>query len=112
MSIWVITIFFTIYLALEISITRMQAELGTLVHDLHYAGPDILLPKAIGTKALGPRNLSMFSMFWFLNRAYYSDVMPHQLEALKMIDIFLVVSGCLLSNRNGEASLLVRLGSL
>ena len=87
MSIWVITTFFTIYLALEISITRMRAELGTPVHDLHYAGPDILLPKAIGTKALGPRNLSMFSMFWFLNRAHYSDVMPHQLEALKMVDM-------------------------
>ena len=87
MSIWVITIFFTIYLALEISITRMRAELGTPVHDLHYAGPDILLSKAIGTKALGPRNLSMFSMLWFLNRAHYSDVMPHQLEALKMVDM-------------------------
>ena len=26
-------------------------------------------------------------MFWFLNRAHYSGVMPHQLEALQMVDM-------------------------
>lgn len=87
MSIWVFVAFFSIYLALVIAVTRMRAELGTPVHDLHYAGPDVLLPKAIGTRRLGTRNLTIFSMFWFLNRAHYSDVMPHQLEALKMADM-------------------------
>ena len=90
MSVWIFVAFFGIYFALEIAITRMRAELGTPVHDLHYAGPDVLLPKILGVRRLGVRNLTMFSMFWFLNRAHYSDVMPHQLEALKMADMMKV----------------------
>ena len=90
MSVWIFVAFFGIYFALEIAITRMRAELGTPVHDLHYAGPDVLLPKIFGVRRLGVRNLTMFSMFWFLNRAHYSDVMPHQLEALKMADMMKV----------------------
>jgi len=86
MAPWVIIAFFVIYFGLEIAITRMRAELGTPVHDLHGGGPDILLPAAVGMRKLSPNDLTMFSMFYFLNRAHYSDVMPHQLEGFKMAD--------------------------
>ncbi len=86
MSFWVIVVFFLIFFALKIAITRMRAELGTPVHDFHNVGPDALLPRVVGVRPLGVRNLTMFSMFWFLNRAHYSDPMPHQLEAFKMAD--------------------------
>ena len=64
----------------------MRAELGTPVHDLHYSGPDQILTKAIGTRNLGRGNLAMFSMFWFINRAYRSHPMPHQLEGFKIAE--------------------------
>ena len=78
--------FFVLYYAISIAITRMRAELGTPVHDLHYSGPDEILTRAVGTRRLGRGNLVMFSMFWFINRAYRSHPMPHQLEGFKMAE--------------------------
>ena len=37
---WLAVLFFLIYLGLALAITRMRAELGTPVHDLHFTGPD------------------------------------------------------------------------
>ena len=79
-------VFFGLYYAISIAVTRMRAELGTPVHDLHYSGPDEILTRTIGTRKLGRGNLVMFSMFWFINRAYRSHPMPHQLEGLKMAE--------------------------
>jgi hypothetical protein len=79
-------IFFILYYAISIAVTRMRAELGTPVHDLHYSGPDEILTRTVGTRRLGRGNLVMFSMFWFINRAYRSHPMPHQLEGFKMAE--------------------------
>ncbi len=78
--------FFVIYYMISIAITRMRAELGTPVHDLHYAGPDQILTRVVGTRRLGRENLVMFSLFWFINRAYRSHPMPHQLEGFKIME--------------------------
>ena len=85
-TVWITLTFFAFYYAISIAITRMRAELGTPVHDLHYSGPDQILTKAIGTRNLGRGNLTMFSMFWFINRAYRSHPMPHQLEGFKIAE--------------------------
>ncbi|MCS7310980.1 MAG: hypothetical protein NZ741_12240, partial [Armatimonadetes bacterium] len=42
--------FFLIYFVLAVSITRMRAEFGTPVHDLHFTGPDSILPEVFGTR--------------------------------------------------------------
>ena len=85
-SVKVTVAFFALYYAISIAIVRMRAELGTPVHDLHHSGPDEILTRALGTRNLGRGNLVMFSMFWFINRAYRSHPMPHQLEGFKMAD--------------------------
>jgi len=86
MSMAIIVAFFVIYFAISTAIARMRAELGTPVHDLHYAGPDQILVRFLGTRRLGAGNLTMFSLFWFINRAYRSHPMPHQLEGFKMAE--------------------------
>ncbi|MGB9594659.1 MAG: DUF6785 family protein [Candidatus Poribacteria bacterium] len=86
MSTVVMIVFFAIYYAISIAIARMRAELGTPVHDLHYAGPDQIMVRFWGTRRLGVGNLTMFSLFWFINRAYRSHPMPHQLEGFKMAE--------------------------
>ncbi len=78
--------FFMLYYAISIAVTRMRAELGTPVHDLHYSGPDEILTRALGTRRIGRGTLTMFSMFWFINRAYRSHPMPHQLEGFKLAE--------------------------
>jgi hypothetical protein len=86
MSTIVIVVFFAIYFAISTAVTRMRAELGSPVHDLHYSGPDQILVRVLGTRRLGTGNLTMFSMFWFINRAYRSHPMPHQLEGFKLAE--------------------------
>ncbi len=86
MSVWAVIAFFSIYMLLSVAVTRMRAELGTPVHDLHYAGPEQMMTMAGGTRSIGARNLTMMSLFWFLTRAYRGHPMPHQLEGFKMAE--------------------------
>ena len=86
MSTTVALAFFGIYFAISIAVTRMRAELGSPVHDLHYSGPDQILVRILGARRLGAGNLTMFGMFWFINRAYRSHPMPHQLEGFKLAE--------------------------
>lgn len=86
MSLWVIVIYFAIWFAIAIAITRLRAELGSPVHDLHFIGPDEMLPRLIGIRRLGAVNLTGFSYLYFLNRAHRSHAMPHQLEGFKLAE--------------------------
>jgi len=86
MSPWVAIVFFAVYYAIVTSITRLRAEMGVPVHDMHNGGPDQLMATLFGTRFLGARNVSILSLFWFFNRAHYSDVMPHQLEGFKIAE--------------------------
>lgn len=85
MSLWLAFLFFVIYFCMSITITRIRAELGPPAHDLYNAGPDLLLVDAFGTRRIGNRNLSVMSLFFWLNHlSYRAHPMPHQLEALKL----------------------------
>ena len=83
---WLSVVFFLLYLALALAITRMRAELGTPVHDLHFTGPNWMLTDLLGPRALGTSNLTALSTLYWFNRAYRSQPMPFQLEAFKMAE--------------------------
>jgi hypothetical protein len=86
MSTWVVLAFFAIYYMISTAVTRMRAELGSPVHDLHFIGPDEMLPRIFGTRRLGPQNLTMFAYYFFFNRAYRGHPMPHMLEGFKLAE--------------------------
>ncbi|MBM3215803.1 hypothetical protein FJZ36_12900 [Candidatus Poribacteria bacterium] len=86
MSMWVFALFFAMYFALGTMIARMRAELGFLVHDLHNIEPQGLLIDLFGTRRLGPRNLGIFALYNFFNRAYRAHPAPLQLEAFKIAE--------------------------
>lgn len=86
LSAWLIVPFFVLFFAMSIAITRMRAELGPPAHDLHAVGPDRLVPSLIGTDRVGTQNLSVFSLYFWFNRAYRSHMMPFQLEGFKMAE--------------------------
>jgi hypothetical protein len=79
-------LFFLIYFALALAITRMRAELGTPVHDLHFTGPEAIMTRVAGSRAFNADTLTVFSIFFWFNRAYRSHPMPHQLEAYKLAE--------------------------
>ena len=86
MSLWVAITAFVIYYALSTGITRMRAESGAPAHDLHFMGPDYMIPAITGTRMLGTANLTILSYFFAFNRAHRSHPMPHQLEAFKLCE--------------------------
>lgn len=72
-----------IYLALALAVTRIRAELGPPVHDLHFSGPDHMLTRSFGTPAFSAQDLTVLSYFYWFNRAYRSHPMPFGAEGLK-----------------------------
>ncbi len=89
MSIWSIVPFFAFTFMLFLAITRMRAELGPPAHEMaggmNAGNLEVIVA---GTRALGPRNLTMFPMFyWLTGRGYRTTPMPVQLEAFKMAEV-------------------------
>ena len=75
---------FFIYFAISLTVTRIRAELGPPVHDLHFSGPDMMLTTSLGTPAFTGRDLTMLSFFWFFDRAHRSHPQPVAIEGLKV----------------------------
>jgi hypothetical protein len=86
MSLWVIAIFFPMVFAIALIVTRIRAELGFPKHDLQHVFPHHILALVLGTRKLGPANLTVLSLYHWFNRSFAAHPMPHQLEALKIAD--------------------------
>ncbi|HZP83699.1 MAG TPA: DUF6785 family protein [Chthonomonadaceae bacterium] len=97
LPLWLAVIFFLIYFAIAIAVTRMRAELGPPTHDLHHIGPNITLYTIIGSKNLDGPTLGVFTLYNWFNRAYRCHPMPHQLEGLKMAQVSRTASRGLLA---------------
>ena len=80
----VVPLFVAIYLAIAVAIARMRAELGPPAHDLHYAGPDRMMGRFFGYKALGGPTLAALALTWFFNRAYRGHAIAPSLEGFKL----------------------------
>lgn len=84
LRVWLGVCFFLIYYGLSVAITRMRAQFGAPVHDLHFTGPDQILTSALGTRAFAKQDLVTFALYWWFNRAYRNHPMPHMVEAMRM----------------------------
>jgi len=78
--------FFVIYIGLSLAVTRIRAEMGLPVHDLHFSGPEKNLERIFGSRALGHGNEMVGALYYWFNRAYRSHSMPHAAEAFKLFD--------------------------
>jgi len=87
-SYWMTGAYFTIYFLCAIAMTRMRAELGPPTHELHGVHPDYLMTVFAGTRVLGPRNLSVTTLFSWLAYGFRCHPMPHQLEGFKIASAF------------------------
>ena len=83
---WVGVLFFLMYFALALAITRMRAELGTPMHDLHFTGPEMIMTRVVGSNAFDVDTRTVFALFFWFNRAYRSHPMPHQLGSFKLAE--------------------------
>jgi hypothetical protein len=79
--------FLVLYFGLALTITKIRAELGPPVHDLHFGGPDRMLVTWVGTETMSRGDMMGLSLFFGFNRAYRGHPMPHQLEGLRMAEV-------------------------
>lgn len=86
MSAWVAVAFFALYFLLVVVITRIRAEFGFPIHDMHFMGPLNPLLAVVGPTRLGPRNLVGFALTYWFNRTYFANPAPHALEGMKLAD--------------------------
>lgn len=85
MSLLVAALFFGIYFALSLAITRVRAELGT-PHEIYFVNPHDIMAACIGTRRFNPSSLTVLALFYWFNRGYRNHPMPNQLEAFKMAE--------------------------
>ena len=88
MTLPIILPFFGFFFAISIAITRVRAELGPPAHEMAgMCNAQQFLINILGTRRIGPNNLTVFPYFWFFSgRGYREHIMPHQLEAFKMAE--------------------------
>jgi hypothetical protein len=72
------------FLVISVSIARLRAEFGAPFHDVEYNTPDIVLPKILGSSALGPRALGVLSLQIWYTAENFTHPMPHSIEALRL----------------------------
>jgi len=84
MSLFIIALFWILYFAIAIGITRVRAELGPPVHTIIYTDPGRIMVTALGTRNIGSTNMTIISFLYALNRCNRAHPMPSQLEALKL----------------------------
>ncbi len=83
-SFWVILLFLGLYCCGAIGLTKVRASLGVAVHELLWVDPGRTMVTSIGTRAYGPRNLTILNFFYWLNRDQPAHPMPNQLEAFRI----------------------------
>lgn len=75
---------FGIYYLLSLAVTRVRAQFGAPVHDLHFTGPDVILSSVFGTRVFPDRDLAGIAMLAWFSSIFRSHPMPHQLEGIKL----------------------------
>jgi len=84
MTPWVFIVFFALYFAMSLAITRIRTELGIPEHAFFAVTPQESMITITGTRVYGNRNLTLLAMFIWFNRRNRNNPMPHQLEGLKI----------------------------
>ena len=85
MSLVAIPIFFALYFAIALVITRLRAEFGA-PHRISNNPMDVMVT-CFGSLAWGGRNLTVMSFYQWFNRSYRSHANPNQFEPLKMAEV-------------------------
>jgi hypothetical protein len=78
---WLPVAFFTVYLLLMVTLSRIRAETAMLSGELVWINPQTMIPTLTGTGALSPMDMTHISMLSWFNGDYRASAMPHQLEA-------------------------------
>jgi hypothetical protein len=80
-------LFFALYLVMIVTVTRLRAEAGPMIHYGPDFNPHQILTALPGTRAWDARSLTTFSYLQWFDSDYRTVAMPQQMEALKIAEM-------------------------
>jgi len=87
MAVWVALLYFALYFALQVTMTRTRAQLGPPMQELYFVNPEQILVTVTGTRVLSAQSLTVLSYYFWFNRCYRCQPMAHQLESLRIAEV-------------------------
>ena len=81
MSLWWAVIFYAFFWMLNVTMTRIYAQVGPPILELYYLDPQKTLTTLFGTRLQNASTLTMFSLMYWFNRTDRGQPMAHQLSA-------------------------------
>lgn len=95
MAPWYSVAWFGAYFLLSLSFSRIRAEMGLPSHEMHYAGPGQVLPRLLGTRLCGARNMASTYAFYWFNYGQRCHPAPHIAEGHRIAERVRLSSGSL-----------------
>ncbi len=81
MSLGLAVAFYAFFWILNVTMTRIYAQVGPPILELYYLDPQKTLTTVFGTLGQSPGSLTQFSLMYWINRDHRGQPMAHQLSA-------------------------------
>lgn len=81
MSLWLALVFYAFFWALQVTMTRVYAQVGPPILELYFLDPQKTLTTVFGTFGQSPASLTHLSLLYWINRDDRGHPMAHQLSA-------------------------------
>jgi hypothetical protein len=81
MSLGLAVAFYAFFWILNVTMTRIYAQVGPPILELFFLDPQKTLTTVFGTLGQGPGSLTQFSLMYWINRDHRGQPMAHQLSA-------------------------------
>ncbi|HLY66813.1 MAG TPA: DUF6785 family protein, partial [Chloroflexota bacterium] len=87
MSLWLALLFYFFFWMLNVTMTRVYAQVGPPILELYYLDPQKSLTTVLGTFGQSPASLTHLSLLYWINRDDRGQPMAHQLSAFKIAQV-------------------------
>jgi len=84
MSLAIAIAFYAFFFLLNVTMTRIYAQVGPPILELYYLDPQQTFTTVFGTLGQSPGPLTQFSLMYWINRDHRGQLMGHQLASLKI----------------------------
>ncbi len=84
MSFWLAIAFYGFFWALNVTMTRIYAQVGPPILELYFLDPQKTLTTLFGTMGQSPASLTHLSLLYWINRDDRGQPMAHQLSAFRV----------------------------
>lgn len=85
MSLWLAVVFYAFFWMLNVTMTRVFAQVGSPMLELYFIDPQKTLTTLFGTRGQSPESLIHLSLMYWFNRDNRGQPMAHQMAAFRVM---------------------------